>query len=52
MIHPTALVETERVGPGTRIWGFTHVQAGASIGRDCTSAAIAMWRRGRSSQIA
>lgn len=35
MVHPTALVETERVGPGTRIWGFTHVQAGASIGRDC-----------------
>lgn len=35
MVHPTALVQTERVGPGTRIWGFTHVQAGASIGRDC-----------------
>jgi acetyltransferase-like isoleucine patch superfamily enzyme len=34
-IHPRALVETEHIGPGTRIWGFTHVLAGAVIGADC-----------------
>ena len=35
LIHPTALVESERVGPGTRIWAFAHVMPGAAIGRDC-----------------
>jgi UDP-2-acetamido-3-amino-2,3-dideoxy-glucuronate N-acetyltransferase len=35
MIHPTAIVESARVGVRTRIWAFTHVLAGASIGRDC-----------------
>jgi UDP-2-acetamido-3-amino-2,3-dideoxy-glucuronate N-acetyltransferase len=35
MIHPTAIVESERIGSGTRIWAFTHVLSGASIGRDC-----------------
>jgi UDP-2-acetamido-3-amino-2,3-dideoxy-glucuronate N-acetyltransferase len=34
-IHPTALVETEDVGSGTRVWAFAHVLAGASIGRNC-----------------
>lgn len=34
-IHPTALVETERVGPDTRIWAFTHVSSGAVIGANC-----------------
>lgn len=34
-IHPTALVETERVGSGTRIWAFTHVSSGAVIGGNC-----------------
>jgi acetyltransferase-like isoleucine patch superfamily enzyme len=34
-VHPTAIVETDRVGGGTRVWAFTHVAAGASIGRDC-----------------
>jgi UDP-2-acetamido-3-amino-2,3-dideoxy-glucuronate N-acetyltransferase len=33
--HKTALVETKRVGKDTRIWAFTHVLAGAVIGRDC-----------------
>lgn len=34
-IHPTALVETERIGPDTRIWAFTHVSSGAAIGANC-----------------
>lgn len=33
--HPNALVETEHVGQGTRIWAFAHVLAGARIGRNC-----------------
>ncbi len=33
--HDTALVESACVGDGTRIWAFTHVLAGARIGRDC-----------------
>lgn len=36
-IHPSACVdEPERVGRGTRIWHFVHVQAGAHIGEDCS----------------
>ena len=34
-IHPTALVESDAIGPGTVIWAFAHVMAGAVIGRDC-----------------
>lgn len=34
-IHSRSLVESERIGPGTRIWGFVHVLAGAVIGADC-----------------
>lgn len=33
--HPQALVESERVGKGTRIWAFAHVLPGAVIGDDC-----------------
>jgi UDP-2-acetamido-3-amino-2,3-dideoxy-glucuronate N-acetyltransferase len=34
-IHPTAVVdEGAEVGPGTRIWHFCHVMAGAQIGRN------------------
>lgn len=33
--HPSALVETEHVGRGTRIWAFAHILPGASIGEDC-----------------
>ena len=37
LIHPTACVDTGSViGPGTRVWHFSHVMAGARIGRDCT----------------
>ena len=33
--HPTARVESKRVGDGTRIWAFAHVLPGAVIGRGC-----------------
>ena len=33
--HPTAIVETASVGPGTRIGPFAHILAGARIGRGC-----------------
>lgn len=34
-IHERALVETDTVGPGTRVWAFAHVMPGAAIGADC-----------------
>ena len=34
-IHSHALVETEHIGPGTRIWAFAHVLPGAVIGAGC-----------------
>jgi len=33
--HPQALVESEDIGPGTRIWAFAHVLPGARIGAGC-----------------
>ncbi len=33
--HPQALVESEHVGEGTRVWAFAHVLPGAVIGEDC-----------------
>ena len=37
LIHPSACVDPGcSLGAGTRIWHFSHVMAGASIGRDCT----------------
>ena len=33
--HPNALVESDAIGKGTRIWAFAHVMAGARIGDDC-----------------
>jgi acetyltransferase-like isoleucine patch superfamily enzyme len=35
LCHPTALVESVQVGPGTRVWAFAHVMAGARVGRNC-----------------
>jgi acetyltransferase-like isoleucine patch superfamily enzyme len=34
-IHSHALVESEQIGPGTRIWAFAHVMPGAVIGSAC-----------------
>jgi acetyltransferase-like isoleucine patch superfamily enzyme len=33
--HPSALVESSRIGARTRIWAFAHVLPGAVIGEDC-----------------
>ena len=36
-IHQTAIVDTgASIGPGTKIWHWAHVCAGASIGKDVT----------------
>ena len=34
-VHPTAVLESERIGRGTRIWAFVRLQEGASVGEDC-----------------
>src|ERR1700755_904169 len=34
-IHERALVESDSIGAGTRIWAFAHIMAGAVIGADC-----------------
>jgi UDP-2-acetamido-3-amino-2,3-dideoxy-glucuronate N-acetyltransferase len=34
-VHPTAVVETTKIGSGTRIWAFTHVTSGATVGSNC-----------------
>lgn len=34
-IHPRALVETDAIGAGTRVWAFAHVMPGATIGTGC-----------------
>ena len=33
--HPLALVESNFIGEGTRIWAFAHVLPDAKIGREC-----------------
>ncbi len=32
--HPQAIVETSRIGEGSRVWAFAHILEGAEIGRD------------------
>lgn len=34
-IHPRALVESDEIGAGTRVWAFAHVMKGARIGEGC-----------------
>lgn len=33
-VHDLARVETQNVGAGTRIWAFSHILPGATIGKD------------------
>ena len=33
--HPQALIESTRIGAGTRVWAFAHVLPGATIGQEC-----------------
>lgn len=36
-VHPTAIVDAgAEIGPGTRIWHFSHVMSGSKIGRNCS----------------
>ena len=35
--HPTAVIdEGAEIGPGTRVWHFSHVSAGSRIGEECS----------------
>lgn len=34
-LHPHALVETDEIGAGTRVWAFAHVLRGARVGARC-----------------
>jgi acetyltransferase-like isoleucine patch superfamily enzyme len=34
--HPTAIVESEEIGEGTKIWHFVHVREKSKIGKNCT----------------
>ena len=34
-VHPQALVETDAIGEGTRVWAFAHVMKGATVGKNC-----------------
>jgi acetyltransferase-like isoleucine patch superfamily enzyme len=34
-VHARALVESDQIGEGTKIYAFAHVMAGAVIGRNC-----------------
>lgn len=34
LTHPSALVDTKQIGPGTRIWQFVVILGGAVIGKD------------------
>ncbi|OGM11197.1 acetyltransferase [Candidatus Woesebacteria bacterium RBG_16_34_12] len=33
--HPTAIVESDTIGEGSRIWHFVHVREGALVGKNC-----------------
>ena len=33
--HPQSIVETHRIGKGTRIWAFAHILPGAVVGNEC-----------------
>lgn len=36
-IHPTSIVDDDvRIGEGTKIWHFGHIQSGARIGKNCS----------------
>jgi UDP-2-acetamido-3-amino-2,3-dideoxy-glucuronate N-acetyltransferase len=36
MIHEKAIVETDQIGEGTKIWANTHICKYARIGKECT----------------
>jgi acetyltransferase-like isoleucine patch superfamily enzyme len=34
-VHPSAIVETDQIGEGTRIWAYTHVMKDVVVGANC-----------------
>lgn len=34
-VHPTAIVDTNNIGKGTRIWAFVHILKNVAIGENC-----------------
>ncbi|MCA9245487.1 MAG: N-acetyltransferase [Planctomycetales bacterium] len=34
-IHPAAIVETDQIGAGSRIWAHAHLLGGATVGANC-----------------
>lgn len=34
--HPTAIIESDAIGEGTKIWHFVHVREKVKIGKNCT----------------
>jgi acetyltransferase-like isoleucine patch superfamily enzyme len=35
LVHPTAIVESQQIGRGTRVWAFVHILEGAVVGEQC-----------------
>jgi acetyltransferase-like isoleucine patch superfamily enzyme len=35
LFHPTALVDSNHIGAGTRVWAFAHILEGAVVGENC-----------------
>lgn len=33
--HPTAVVESDDIGEGTKVWHFVHIREKAKVGRNC-----------------
>jgi len=33
--HETAIIESQDIGEGTKIWAFTHISKNAKIGKNC-----------------
>jgi acetyltransferase-like isoleucine patch superfamily enzyme len=33
--HPTAIIESQAIGDGSKIWHFAHVRSGSKIGKNC-----------------
>ena len=34
-IHPTAIVESDDIGSGTKVWAFSHISKNVTIGKNC-----------------
>ncbi len=34
-VHPAAIVESDQIGPGTRVWAYAHILPNVRIGSNC-----------------